>query len=272
MSNKALVRLPVISLILLLAASSLAAQGNKGGAAQRGGNQIIPVPPVLQTVEGTASAVAFEYGAGHPNFTLESNGTSYEIYVGPLRYIDVSNFELSVGDRVIAAIFQDPQSSNAWVAAVLTNVTTEQSITLRDAAGAPLWIRNRRNHSAGNGTATMLSQGPSTLRAGSPSIDLATLTTYTGTVTKVNIAPGLQNPTIEVSLSGDKAATAVFCLAPYRYLSQIGFSVTANDVVTITAADCLQKLDEFAVFQITTPAGSFTLRNPEGTPAWFFGR
>ncbi len=269
MINKALVSFPVIFLILLLAALPLAAQGHRGGAAQPGGNQTTPIPPTLKTVEGLVAAVAFEYGAGHPSFTLldEVDGAPCVIYVGPLRYIEDSNFELSVGDRVSASIFQDPQSNDAWVAAVLTNLSTGDTITLRDAAGAPLWIHNRSSRAARSNPVIMRSQGLSTLRAGSPSIDLTTLAIYAGEVTKVNIAPGLRNPTIEVG-------TAIFCLAPYRYLSQIGFSVKVGDQVSIKAADCTQDTGDYVVFDFTnlTDGKAYPLRSSDGSPLWYFGR
>jgi hypothetical protein len=79
---------------------------------------------------------------------------------------------------VTAGILRDPQSNNAWVAAVLNNHTTGQTLTLRDASGLPLWVRRGNSghtgFGGGPGQSARQGQGFAALRSGQPSIDLRT--------------------------------------------------------------------------------------------------
>ncbi len=255
-------RSALIFLIALLATVPASAQGNKGV----GGSQVGIAAPNFVTVTGVVTNVDFVYGEGHPNFELLSNGISYVIYVGPLRYIDNSGFELQHGDNVTAIIFPDLQN-NFWVAAGLTNLTTNQTLTLRDAAGIPLWTASGTVRHAGPGS--MRIQGPTALGSGVTGIDLSTLQEYRGTVVQVNILAGAGQPTVTVRLvNGD---IKVFCLAPYRYLTQIGLKLELNNEVLIKAADCPQDPTEFVVFELTTNGKTYPLRSSDGTPLWYFG-
>lgn len=272
-------RLLVVVFMTILAALPLAAQGYRGGA-PHAGTSAISNPPVIAILSGTVQNVDFQYGMGYPNFELKTNdGLTYVIFVGPLRYLDDNDFELQAGDEVKAGIFPDPQNNNSWVAAVLDNLSTGQSLTLRDASGLPLWIRRSSSgHSglggglakgAGSGQSMHQGQGPGALRSGPPSIDLTTLETYVGRVTKVNIVAGDPHPSVEVSLQSGN--TAVFCLGPWRYLDQIGFAVNVGDSVVIKAADCSQDTDEYVVCSITIGGQTWIMRNDDGTPKWYFG-
>jgi len=272
-------RLFVVVLITFLAALPVAAQGHRGGTPHPG-TSAISSPPVTTTVSGMVQSVDFQYGVGYPNFELKANnGLSYVIFVGPLRYLDENDFELQAGDEVKASIFQDLQNNSCWVAAILDNLTTGQSLTLRDASGQPLWIRRSNSghagfgnggaNGAGSGQSMHQGQGPGALRSGQPSIDLTTLETYIGTVTKVNIVAGETHPSIEVTLQSGN--TAVFCLGPWRYLDQIGFTANVGDSVVIKAADCSKDAGEFVVFSITIGGQTWILRNDDGTPKWYFG-
>ena len=272
MSRKQLT-ITVAALMLLLAAIPVFAQGRRGGNT----TPVSITAPAMVTVEGAVTAVAFQYGNGHPNFELTSSGAKYTVFVGPLRFLDDNDFEIAVGDQLKAVIFRDPQSNDVYVAAVLTNVVTGQALTLRDAAGQPLWIQGPRTGHAGFGNGSGSGHGPSVrqgqgsdgLRAGQPSIDITTLRPYEGIVTKVDIAAGNTHPTIEVALAG--GGTAVFCLGPFRYLEQNGFAVAEGAAISIKAADCAQDSGEFVVFEITVAGKTFLFREADGTPLWYFG-
>jgi hypothetical protein len=272
MSGKRLTILAA-ALMLLLAAIPAFSQGRRGGNT----TPVSIAAPAMITVEGSVTAVDFQYGSGYPNFELIASATKYTVFVGPLRFLDDNDFEIAVGDQLKAVIFPDPQSNNVYVAAVLTNVATGQSLTLRDAAGLPLWIQGARNghagfahgSNAGQGPSVRQGQGPDALRAGQPSIDISTLKTFVGTVTKVDIAAGETHPTIEVALVG--GGTAVFCLGPVRHLEQIQLAVSEGSSVSILAADCAQDSGEFVVFEITVDGKTFKLRAADGTPLWYFG-
>ena len=112
-------------------------------------------------------------------------------------------------------------------------------------------------------------QGPAALRGGQASIDLTTIASYEGTVTKVNIAIGETHPTIEVRLQS--GTTALFCLGPWRYLDQIGLVVKAGDSVKVSAANCALGDEEYVVFSITISGSTWILRAVDGSPMWYFG-
>ena len=271
-------RFSVLVALCLLASLPLTAQGRKGGIEPSAGQQVL-TPPQTITVQGTVAAVDLQYGDGYPNFVLSVSGVIYQIFTGPLWYLDSGDFELRAGDIVSATIFKDRLSGEVWVASVMVNNTTVQSLTLRDASGLPLWIRNGisghsgfgGNGSAARGQASQLrqGQGAAALRAGQSLIDPTTLGLYEGIVSKVNIAAGETHPTIEVTVD---SASAVFCLAPYRYLDQIGFSVNVGDSVAVTAAYCPQDAVEYVVFTITVNGSTYELRANDGTPEWYSGR
>ncbi len=266
-------------LVLIVTALPVAAQNRRGGSAQPG-TPIITTPPQTETVSGLVSSIDFQYGEGYPNFVLSAAGMNYVIYVGPLWYLDNNDFELQVNDKVEAVIFRDRLSNDVWVASVLTNLTSTQQLVLRDASGLPLWLRHGTGQHAGFGSgntenmpgqfaSVRQGQGRAALRAGQASIDLSTLQLYKGTVIKVNLEAGTTHPTIEVALG---SGAAVFCLAPYRFLDQIGLATKIGDSVEIVAADCAQDINEYVVFSITVNDKSFVLRNTDGTPLWYFGR
>ncbi len=266
------------ALLILMATLPMAAQGRRDGNA----SSIIMSSPSFSTVAGSVISTDLQYGEGYPNFELQTiEGATYLVFVGPLRYLDDNNFELSVGDKISATIFPDAQNNDAYVAAVLTNLESGQSLILRDASGRPLWTgRGSSGHSGfGGGNSSSVaakrsldrsSQRLSSLRAGATSIDLSTLAVYAGIVTKVNVAAGVTHPTLEVELAS--GAPAVFCLGPYRYLQQIGFNIAEGASVAIKAADCALDPGEFAAFQITVGSITYSFRAEDGTPLWYSGR
>jgi hypothetical protein len=267
-------KLSLLVVLCLLISIPLTAQGRRGGPDPSAGQQIV-TPPQTITVQGSVTALDLQYGEGYPNITLSAGGVTYQIFTGPLWYLDSSDFELRVNDSVSATIFKDRLSGDVWVASLLVNNTMVQSLTLRDASGFPLWIRNGNfGHSGFGGNGSRQSsrvrqgQGAAALRAGQALMDLATLDVYVGTVSEVNIAAGDTHPAIEVSLG---SSTVVFCLAPYRYLVQIGFAVKVGDSVVVKAADCPQDAGEYVVFSISVNGVMYELRAENGTPGWYFG-
>ncbi len=279
MNIKSHIRVIAATLVIIAVALPLTAQNRNGGSVHKGTANIL-MPPQTMTVTGLVSSVDFQYGEGYPSFVLSTSGGNYVIYVGPLWYLDDNDFELQVNDKVEAVVFQDPASDNVWVASILTNLTNSQQLTLRDASGFPLWMRRAKGGHAGFGSGNIGSlagqsqsmrqgQGAAALRAGQASIDLSTLRLYKGTVTRVNLAPGDTHPTIEVNLG---SVSAVFCLAPYRFLNQIGFAPKIGDAADILAADCAQDVNEYVVFSVAVGGQTFVLRNTDGTPVWYFGK
>jgi hypothetical protein len=95
-------RFTAFSLLFTLALMAIPAvsQGRRGGSVTP-----VPVnPPAMITVEGVVSAVDLQYGSGYPSFELTAGSVTYTIFMGPLRFVDGNDFELSVGDRLNAVI------------------------------------------------------------------------------------------------------------------------------------------------------------------------
>lgn len=105
-------------------------------------------------------------------------------------------------------------------------------------------------------------QGPS---SGIHSPDMTKLEFISGAVTKVNLAYGLQNPSIEVN-------GKTIRLAPVYYLAENGFEVEKGNLVDVKAVPCADPANGylFAVsIKNVTANTSIDLRDPAtGEPLW----
>jgi hypothetical protein len=96
------------------------------------------------------------------------------------------------------------------------------------------------------------------------------VSTISGTVlTTINYDPGnpLMGPQAVILSSGNQTQT-VF-LGPGWYLSQAGITFNPGDTITVTGSSRnIAGTNYFIASNVTTPRGTFAIRNAVGTPLW----
>jgi hypothetical protein len=97
-------------------------------------------PATIVSLEGAVQRVDMELGERFPSFTLtKADGTRVTIMAGPYRLLLEKDFEINVGDRMSVRAFPSLRFEGVYVAIELKNLTTGETITLRDDDGAPRW-------------------------------------------------------------------------------------------------------------------------------------
>jgi hypothetical protein len=283
MSHKSFQRMITVFSVLLAMGFSLYAQNNGNhGAGEKQQKQINATPPALVTVEGTVSAINISFAAGLPTMELSTveKGTLL-VLVAPPWYLQARQFSLNVNDSVQASVFVDPTDPARYLAAVITNLQTSESLSLRDAAGFPLWSSQGRGprafHAgqANNPQQSGISRVRTSMRQGMctgnecPLVDLTTLKTQTGVVSEIEIAPGQPRPNLKLKL--DSGEESEFHLGPFWYLERIEFAVKVGDSLTVTAAQCPSEPGDYVVFQMTIAGKIFVFRQTDGVPLWKSG-
>lgn len=216
-------------------------QGNPAGTA---------VAKEILTLEGQVSAV--ELGSGRGQSLLQVDGRS--IVLGPYRYLQAASFQLSVGDQVRVQAFRSPVDESRLVAVFIENLSTGQSLRLRDEFGRPLAGRRRGGRSFGAGRDR--GTGPC---GGAPQVELAQA--ITGTVATVNAEPGRRHPEIVL------ADGTILSAGPYRAWAESGFSVEPGETVTVVAFPCSTQENRWVIMSIEKAGGErLILRDEDGLP------
>jgi hypothetical protein len=91
----------------------------------------------LVETEGTATAVGLGLGTHHNTITFSAGGTDYALGLGPLWYMAQQGFTVTAGDALRVKM---AQCSMGWTAFEVANLTTGQTLLLRDDQGVPLWL------------------------------------------------------------------------------------------------------------------------------------
>ncbi len=91
-----------------------------------------------RTFDGTVVDVDMELGKGLPLFTLDTGkGQTVTIVASPYRALVDAGFAISPGDQVSVEAYPSAIHKDAYVAARITNLTTDRQLVLRDDKGFP---------------------------------------------------------------------------------------------------------------------------------------
>lgn len=243
------------SVLALVAAGVLVAQGPRGpqnnanAPASNAGLKLA----AAELIEGAISSVQVAYGVRYPSIVVNQK----TIRVAPVWYLLENDFELAVGDfvKVVAA--------PAWNDPTLHAIAIEKpkarvSLTLRDEAGRPLWIRQPHPASAGSGA-------PAGPRYGGGCLDPASIQTVTGTIESVNAGAGIEHPTLTLKTAGGSIS---FKLGPERILLSSDFELKEGATLTVRygVTSCS---GEYLALALTDADGrTLVLRTDDGRPAW----
>lgn len=218
-----------------------------GGSGQPVGS---PIAKEIFSITGQVETVNLGLGQGRP--TIQVDGQ--DIVLGPYRYLQAANFEISMGHQVRVQAFRSIIDENRLVAVSVENLTTGQSLQLRDEFGRPL--AGKRRGDRGFGAAGNRGTGPC---GGNPQVELAE--TITGTVASVNAEAGHRHP--EIVLSDGTILSA----GPYRLWSQSKFSVQPGETVTVIAFPCSTQDNLWVIMSIEKATGEkLVLRDEDGMP------
>jgi hypothetical protein len=95
------------------------------------------------TLDGPVQTVQLSPGSGVPSFTMLSGDAAVTVIASPYRGLLDAGFRISAGDRLSVAAFPVEGAPGQYLAAEIGNLTTQQTLKLRDDAGAPLGSRGR---------------------------------------------------------------------------------------------------------------------------------
>jgi hypothetical protein len=134
----------VLGSVALLAVFSLAAdQTLQSGGGMMGCN--FDFSKTI-SMEGTVKSVAMARGQGFPHFVLAlEGGGEVTVVTAPFWAVLNANYQIGIGDVMSVVAFPSTQK-DVFGAAVLENHSNGESLTLRDASGAPV-----ANAGQGNG-------------------------------------------------------------------------------------------------------------------------
>ncbi len=91
-----------------------------------------------RTFDGTVVDVDMDLGKGLPLFTLDTGkGQTVTIVASPYRALVDAGFTVSPGDQVSVEAYPSAIHRDAYVAARITNLTTDRQLVLRDDKGFP---------------------------------------------------------------------------------------------------------------------------------------
>ena len=245
--------------ILLVGAVAASGQGRRGP-------QPSPTPQhsglnmtALQVIAGTVTDADVAVGAQYPTIVINK----VQIKVAPAWFLLDNDIEIKTGDNLKVTVAPSVNAADTYFYAIdITKATA--FLKLRDGQGFPLWTRgpgvgNRQGNGPGNGAGngTGECQG---------CIDLASITTVTGTVDKVTIGAGIQFPAVVLKTGDNKLLTIK--IGPERVLLAADFEIAAGQKLTIKYAGSTCK-DELVALEITDSNGrTVVLRGPDGIPAW----
>jgi hypothetical protein len=206
-----------------------------------------------QAIEGVVTAVNIGYGSRYPSIQINQA----TIKVAPMWYLLDRDFEIKAGDKLKVTAAPCLRTSDPYLSAIsLTNMASGISLTVRDAAGVPLWTmpqgRQITRIGAGDGTCA----GP-----GGP----VSIASMSGTVESVTAGLGIQLPTLVLKTSDTKLLTIK--IGPERLLQAADFEISAGDALIVRyAVTCT---GEMVALELTSAAGqTIVLRNDNGSPAW----
>ena len=247
-------RATVIAMVLIMVTAAAFA-----GAKKKGGNKIDL--STLRTVTGEVTAVAMDYGLGHPGFTMNSSqeGT-LTVNLGPYFYIVANNFSMAVGDQVSVKI---ANCTCGVVAFEVTDLTTGKEISLRSDDGLPLWTGGNKKGNGNGGGHNGNGQRMGGYGAGIV-VDLSTLMEVAGPLTAVSSGLGTHNNTVTLQATATESYTV--SIGPYWYMTQNGFAFQQGETVRIRMAQCQGR---WVAFSVTRPTGEvLQLRDDQGVPLW----
>ncbi|HET9532879.1 MAG TPA: hypothetical protein VFQ92_21165, partial [Blastocatellia bacterium] len=233
-----------VAIIMPAEQGRVAAQSNVGLA------------PIL-TFEGVVENVDMAVSQEFPTFTLSlPDNSKVTIITGPYYYLLDSGFEIRVGDRLSVRAFLSLWYENTYVAVEITNLSTGETLVLRDAAGRPLWTNQGGPGNGGMGNCHGCGGGP------------VNIATFEGIVVSVDMACSQQYPSFTLALAD--GSKIIVMTGPYHYLVESGFVITVGDRVTVRALRSLWPDNTYTAVEITnlTTGATITMRTDDGKPLW----
>ncbi|GAB4234454.1 MAG: hypothetical protein Kow00109_07450 [Acidobacteriota bacterium] len=237
------------SLFLFLSATGYVAS-QRGPAPRNPAGGGAALAKEIFTVEGQVTAVDLGLAQGQPAIQVDGQ----TIVLGPYHQLQAAGFAVAVGDQVRAEVFRSIIDESRLVAVSIDNLTTGQSLQLRDEYGRPL----TRSARGGGAFGARGGQGAGPC-GGTPQVELAR--EISGTVASVTAEPGRRGP--EVVL----ADGTVLAAGPYRLWAEAGFTLQPGDTVSVTAFPCSTQDGRWVIMSIEKSTGEkLILRDDDGRP------
>lgn len=256
-------RFLAFALVIAAVAFTASAQGPQGPGAGGGnfnnnaaGTCANPlVMASIQTIEGAITSLDLGSGIQYPSIVVNK----IQIKLAPVWFLLDQDFEIAIGETVRINAASSSTAGDGYLYAIdIVKTATNESLTLRDSSGQPLWLAANRRGVAG-------ASNPNAPRTGEPCLDPASIRTAAGTVDHVTAGVGIRQPFL-VLKSGDTLLTIK--LGPERVLLDEDFEIKAGTQLSVKfgLASCT---GEFVALELTDAAGrTLVLRDSGGAPAW----
>jgi hypothetical protein len=232
-------------------------------------------PANIVTIEGIVESVEMGISQEFPTFTLALPGDGkVTVVTGPYYILLDKGFEIRVGDRMAVKAFRSLWYENTYVAVELSNLTTGETLVLRDETGRPLWTNRGKpgepggpgngGYGGGNGAGNGGPGSGGDQQNGGP----ANIITLEGVVVTVDMVCGDHYPSFTIAKSD--GTKVVVMTGPYRYLVENSFSITIGDSVVVEAIVSLWHDGAYVAIEISnvTTGAVILLRDEDAKPLW----
>lgn len=212
------------------------------------------------TLRGVVVSVDMAPGQEFPTFSmLQADGSLVTVITGPYHLLLESGFDLRVGDEMLVLAIMSMWYPDTYAAAELKNLTTGDTLVLRDGAGRPNWAGSQQladnGLGYGGGGAWFNSTGSNVEK-------------IKGTVESVNFGFGQGYPSFTLVKSNGTRVAAM--LGPLYFLNQHRFELQVGDQVRLWAFPSGWFDGVYVGMKVKnrTRGGTLSLRAENGQPLW----
>jgi hypothetical protein len=214
-------------------------------------------PTAVVSIEGTVKEIGTCVSQEFPSVLLATaDRGDVTVLTGPTRFLLDYGFEIRIGDRVSATAFPSLWHDGVFVALQLANLTTDETLVLRDEVGRPMWSNHGGPGDAGLGWCSGCRLGPQDV------VD------FDGVVVEVAMGYSLGSPYFTLAL-GDGSKRTIF-VGPYRYMLEEGFQLRAGDRTRVQAFRSYWPDNTYVCKELFNDSTGqhITLREQSGRPSW----
>lgn len=254
------VLITIAILTVFLASLAVAQQQRRGPATQ-------PLLGTQQTFAGTVVSFNATAGTMHPTLLVSDGSVQKAFALGPFWYLAESKFAAAAGDRVTVVSLSCTQCTTGDVVISVANQTNGTTVTLRDAAGLPLWqnASNAPGHGRGMGRGNgPMGGGYGNCNGVMP--DMTRKATFEGTVASFTGGPGVGQPQLTLATA---SGNRVFVPAPYRVVLDAGYTFATGAKLSVVAVPVINDgTEEWVLVSLKDLASGLelTFRDASGYP------
>jgi hypothetical protein len=224
----------------------------------------------IVTLSGKVKGASYAAGQGMPSLVLTTKDGDVAVMMGPYRAFADSKIAITPGSDLVIKAFADPRVPGAYVAVEISD-TLGNTLVLRGSTGMPPrgmgqgMMRGGMQGGMGMMRGKQMGQGncQGTCAYMQVPVDLKSKTTLTGTVVSIDMEPGKGSPSFVLQV-GSAKDTIMAC--PYSALLAAGFTIAANDLLSVDAYPVPGQEGVYLAAVISNGKAKVQLRDENGVP------